>query len=114
MRLFSTLSPYIFIVMAIVHFSFASTNLKQNENSILIHTSIQYCTTNMNNGSITVNINGGQAPYKVMVISTTQPILHFNTSNFKLENLSEGTYKIIVEDSKNQRIQKDVELTSQK
>ena len=106
MRLFSTLNPYIFIVMAIVHFSFASTNLKQNENPINIHTEIQPCIPSLNNGSITINIKGGKAPYKVIIISTTQPIQHFTQSNFKIENLSEGTYKIIVEDSNNQRIQK--------
>jgi hypothetical protein len=61
-------------------------------------------------GSITLSVSGGTAPYTIYFTSTTMPGKIYKESTITLDGLKTGSYLFTIQDSKGHIVNKSVEL----
>ena len=64
-----------------------------------------------NDGSLSLNVTGGTAPYTIQVISTFSTSQVYKKERIAFKKLGVGHYTILVQDAKKKVLQETIELT---
>lgn len=70
-------------------------------------------TSTSKDGSVSIHITGGKAPYTTHIAGTNFPAETFYKDQIQLPHLGEGTFTIIVQDQNKKIVYKSIEIKVQ-